>query len=223
MAKLKNNEFRASQAILILRIIILFDIIMVAFDIAELNLVLRMMEGLPVGSHAERHNEIRQLLMSLFYTIVSFCSGLAFLGWFHRAYSNLNRFGPEKTRLRPYWTVWSFVLPGVNLYLPYVLAKETLVKYRSAIIRTGGSPKSGNPNLLLISWWTFWLLSILSSILYLLLLKLPLTRDHRLTLSLLSIFSDLIDIPAALLAIRLINLIRATENELLRLSELTNA
>ncbi len=214
MPSIKNNEFRAGQAIMILRIIILFDLVMIVFDGMELNMIIRLLRSEPVGLHAERHNELRQLLISIFYTIVSFCSGLAFWGWLYRSYSNINRLGLEKTKFKSAWTVLSFLIPLVNVYLPYSIVKETCDKNLSSLgqIDQDSLPNLKNPPL--AAWWTFWLISIFSSLVYLLLLKLPLTRDNRLTLAYLSIFSDTVDIPAAIFAITMVKRINSIEKEL---------
>ncbi len=214
MPLIKNNEFRAGQAIMILRIIIVFDIVMVMFDLLELNLILRLLRSETVGLHAERHNEIRQLLISIFYTIVSFCSGLAFWGWLHRSYSNINRLGLEKTRYKPLWTVLSFLIPFVNAFLPYFIVKETYHKTVTSLEQVAPGSGTNLKSPALATWWIFWLLSILSSLVYLLMLKLPLTRDHRLTLTCISIFSDIIDIPAALYAIAAVKRINEIEKQL---------
>jgi hypothetical protein len=218
MPSLKNNEFRASQIIMILRIIIIFDLLMIVFDLLELNMILKMIRGVPLSQNAEKQNNIRQLMLSIFYTIVSFCSGLAFLGWLYRSYSNINRLGFEKTRYAPSWTIYSFLIPVVNIYLPYIIMRETYCKNKSALARAGENPENAGEDNLFFWWWTFWLLSIGTSLAYLLLLKLPMTKDNRITLILVSIISDIVDIPAAFLAIKVISRISRIEKHLFRIS-----
>ena len=217
MPSLKNNDFRASQAILILRVIIIFDVLMIAFDLMEMNMILKMVKNVPVAQNAERQNDIRQLMLSVFYTIVSFCSGLAFLGWFHRSYSNINRLGFERTRYAPAWTIWSFIIPVINLYLPYAIVRETYKKTRASLQHAGGVAPPVQSLSLFFSWWAFWLVSIGTSLVYLILLKLPLTKDNRIMLMTVAIISDIIDIPAAFLATKVIMAVNRVEKGLFRM------
>jgi hypothetical protein len=214
---LKNNSPRAAQAILVLKVIILFDVLMIAFDVLDCEVMFRLAKNEPLSSLVVRRNELRQLLISIFYTIVSFCSGLAFLGWFHRAYSNISRIGIHKTKWNPAWAIISFIIPVVNLYRPYQIIREIRDKNRSSIVELGGNIPSEKAALL-PWWWTLWLISILSSLIYLLLLLFPLTKEYRFGLSVLSVFSDFTDIPAAILAIAVINHIHNFEKKLYQLS-----
>ena len=219
MPSLKNNDFRASQAVMILRVIIIFDVLMILFDGMELNMIMKMIRGIPLTQNAEKQNDVRQLMLSVFYTIVSFCSGLAFLGWLHRSYSNINRQGFQKTHYLPLWTILSFLIPIVNLYLPFLIIRETFTKTRSALSHAGDRTVQDNTGLLFILWWCFWLVSIGSSLIYLLMLRLPLTRDNRIMLISVSLLSDIIDIPAAVYAIKVISVINGIERKLFRISE----
>lgn len=214
MPSIKNNDFRASQAIMILRVIIIFDVLMIAFDVMELNMIMKMVRGVPMAQNAERQNDIRQLMLSIFYMIVSFCSGVAFLGWLHRSYSNINRLGFEKTRYAPVWTILSFILPVVNFYLPFSIVRETYMKSGSSLEQSGGTIQRSIKTSVFSWWWIFWLISIGSSLVYLLLLKLPMTKDNRIMLMTVAIFSDIIDIPAAVFAIKVIAAINKVEKNL---------
>ena len=218
MPSLKNNDFRASQAIMILKIIIIFDVLMIVFDLMEFNMIMKMVRGIPLARNAEKQNDIRQLLLSVFYTIVSFCSGLAFLGWLHRSYSNINRLGFEKTRYAPVWTIMSFLIPFVNIYLPYSIVRETYMKSRSSLQHDRKGTQQNNALPVLSWWWISWLISIGSSLAYLVLLKLPMTKDNRIMLMTVSIFSDLVDIPAAIFAIKVIAVINRVEKGLFSIS-----
>jgi hypothetical protein len=216
MPQLKDNRNRSSQAIFILKVIIIFDILMVVFDFLEYDLFLRISRNEEVGLLAIRRNEVRQLLTSIFYTTVSFCSGIAFIGWFYRAYSNISRSGNFKTSFNPSWAAWSFIIPVVNFYSPYRITLEIWNKYDLMIRGAGGDPVNRNKNPITL-WWFFWILTVLMSISYLVLLILPSTKDKNLQLSVFSILSEIMDIPAAMCAIIMIRMIHHREKELMKI------
>jgi hypothetical protein len=212
MNELKNNTSRAKQVVMILKVILLFDLLMILFDIMEFNLLTRISRHEDVGDLELHRNAFRQAFASISYTLVSLSSGIAFLGWFYRAYRNISLTHMVTTNLKPIWAVWSFIIPAINLYLPCAIMREIREKYLW-ILADGKDKAHDRKEYLLILWWSFWLISILSSMVYLALLVFPPGERNRIGLSLLSILSDFTDIPAALFAILIIGQVSKLEHE----------
>jgi hypothetical protein len=88
---------------------------------------------------------------------------VAFVMWIHRAYSNLTALGNPKEGLEysPGWAIGGFFIPFVNLVVPYRVVREIWVK-SDPVIRSeqdwmfSSSPEA--PGLIKL-WWAFWLLS----------------------------------------------------------------
>jgi hypothetical protein len=214
METIKNNSHRAEQVILILKIIIIFDILMILFDGMELNLLFRLKNGLVQNVNALKQNNFRQWMISIFYTTVSLSSGIAFLMWFYRVYENIEQSGIRTDRSK-IWAIWGFIIPVVNFYMPYLIMKEINVKMSERIFSTTGKIRDPQTRWITL-WWILWLCSIGTSLFYFILLMKERNIYSGIRVSALSIFFDLIDIPAALITIIVIQKTRATERLFLR-------
>ncbi|HEV2860871.1 MAG TPA: DUF4328 domain-containing protein [Pyrinomonadaceae bacterium] len=143
-------------------------------------------------------------------TVVFFCM------WVHRAYKNLPALGnpPKYLNYSPRWAVGSFFIPLASLVLPYIIVKEIWdrsdpsVRTEDDLIFT---PTGGSP--LLLVWWIVWVVSnVLSNIAYRLDAEsAPASTQGMLTG--LAIFSDIVNIVAAVLCIFVVRAVTARQEE----------
>ncbi|MEU5402980.1 DUF4328 domain-containing protein [Streptomyces sp. NPDC005963] len=82
--------------------------------------------------------------------------GIAFIVWFHRMRRNAAVFAPNAFRQGPGWAIGSWFIPGVNLVLPYLIARTVW----SAVSRPAADGKTVSWPLHV--WWGLYVVSLLS-------------------------------------------------------------
>jgi hypothetical protein len=88
--------------------------------------------------------------------IVFVVTAILFLMWLHRSSSNLTAFGYWKSQgYSPAWTVGSFFVPIVNLFVPYQATKYVWQSSRPADSQSFSF--SNSPPGFFPAWWGFWL------------------------------------------------------------------
>jgi uncharacterized membrane protein YhaH (DUF805 family) len=211
MLQIRNNQYRARQVRWLLMIIIIFDVLIIVFDIKEFTLLSNLESHLPVTAYDAGANDIRQTLSGIFYFVTALCSGIAFLGWFYRAYVNLARAGLG-TRYPVKYAIISFFIPPINLYFPYRIMCEIWSK-TSAVVFSEKDKKKQSGMKSLHWWWILWLTSIfLAAIYFYAAITVENIHDFKIA-SLKNIISHLIDIPAAVVTIILVGKVANIENQ----------
>lgn len=85
--------------------------------------------------------------------IVSALAGLGFLGWIHRAYTNLRALDAPRTRFSPAVAVLVCLIPVVNVLLSIVVIREIWKGSDPASFPAGSPPRRSTPDLIFIAWW----------------------------------------------------------------------
>jgi hypothetical protein len=135
---------------------------------------------------------------------------VVFLMWLYRAYENLPAFGHWRSSIKfsSGWAVGSFFVPILNLVVPYQAVRELWRKSETANPLTFG--EIGPPSFFPL-WWGFWIVSnIVSQISFRMTLEQKAPADIT---NIVAIASDLLDIPAALLAIAVVRSIDRRQTE----------
>jgi hypothetical protein len=78
----------------------------------------------PAVRAQQQASEARETLVRLAQLVAFAASAIVFLFWLHRAYKNLRPLGAEP-RYSPAWAVAAFLIPLVNLFLPFLILQET--------------------------------------------------------------------------------------------------
>jgi heme/copper-type cytochrome/quinol oxidase subunit 2 len=102
------------------------------------------------------------LLLYAALTILGFfvfvVTAIFFLMWLHRSSNNLTAFGHWRSQgYSPAWTVGSFFVPIVNLFVPYQATKYVWQKSHPATSEPFSF--SNSPPGFFAAWWGFWLAS----------------------------------------------------------------
>jgi hypothetical protein len=146
-------------------------------------------------------------------------TGIAFITWLYRARVNLYYFGMYDLRWKSAWTIWAWFIPIVNIVIPLLVVNEV---DRASETRAGGR-SSGDPSgrssgrssvrdvfmLWAISWTGFLLLDRFTSVSTPSIVDLSARNLDRFTD--LSALSTVLQIAAAVFAIRLVR--RVTANQ----------
>jgi hypothetical protein len=147
------------------------------------------------GANKELHDALTGLNAFLYLSVL-FLSAVTFLLWLHRAVKNLSSLGARTLRFTPGWAVGWFFVPVMNLIRPSEVVTELWHASDPAIQSYQPAPRAVPAH---VRWW--WGLFILAG------------ATGRLAdqLSPLMIVSDVLAIPAAILAMRLIGAINQNQ------------
>jgi hypothetical protein len=104
---------------LLLVVYLVVTLVAVAFDWLELNLWTRLvhepaslLEAHPTSTNGRQ--ALAQVLQSCAYLL----TGVGFLVWFHRAYTNLTALGRQPLPYSPGWAIGAWLVPFLNLVRP---------------------------------------------------------------------------------------------------------
>ncbi|HKP14042.1 MAG TPA: DUF4328 domain-containing protein [Blastocatellia bacterium] len=127
-----------------------------------------IIEQLSPAARAQQHaSEARETLMRVIQLAAFAASAVVFLFWLHRAYKNLKPLGAEPRR-SPGWAVGAFLVPMVNLFLPFLVAQETWRASDPETVDAKGAKalnivvEDSSKSLLVVVWWGLWLLTVIN-------------------------------------------------------------
>jgi len=144
-------------------------------------------------------NDLRQGIVGLVGVVIVLITLFCFFKWVYRANYNLRRLGAARLKFTPGWSVGWFFIPIANIWKPYQVMKE--------ISRVSSNPSdwAGRKGLSILSWWWgFWLISgYFSQVSF----RMSMRADgvnQLLSANVLTLISDVFDIPAAIITIILV-------------------
>jgi len=143
--------------------------------------------------------DLASLLIGLQQGLIVLVTGVVFLMWIHRANRNARGLGAKGMTFTPGWSVGWYFIPIVNLWKPYQAMKEI---WQASTNPT--SWRSQTPPALLSTWWTLWIINSLLSNMSFRLSMGAHTGPELIASEVVSLLSDLLDIPTGLVAIRLV-------------------
>jgi len=142
----------ASVVIFFLIICALFSVFQIFYLISDLELAGKVSRGEQVDeqvliNHVERWN-------LLFWTSIAILvvTGIMFIRWFHRAYSNVAQFEGKGTKYATKWAIWGWLVPILNLFRPYTIGKEI---WERSTVRGSSSQvvAAANSSSSLVGYW----------------------------------------------------------------------
>lgn len=226
--KLKEEEFlrsipkfvsghsRAKAAKVFLIITLIFGIIAIVSNYLEINLLERIAGAGYYSVDEAQANDSRQLIISIFQSILIFPTGVLFILWFYRSHRNLKALGNRHLKYGSGWTIGGFFVPILGLFRPYQVMKEIWMKSNPSIndeVLPGFKRKESKSSTL-YGWW--WFLFILSNYLS----RLPhffWSPEESASMYIMgnwiSISSEIIEIASAIVTIQLINEIVRRQQE----------
>lgn len=194
-----SASVRATLAILLLGVVLSVRLVAAAAAYAHIR-------ALAVG--AERV-ELLAVLATL-ENLLFLASGVTFVVWMYRANQNLRALGNRRIEYTPGWTVGGWMIPIGNWFYPYQIMSE---------IWTGSHPETLHwthgkrvPGLSLVRWWwAFWLLMTVVVPMVGLIVVLSIDVPRNVGQAWLKVLTDLVAVPAAVLAIAVVR--GATANQ----------
>ncbi len=166
MEQLRPNAQRAKNAILLIWIILILNVVALFLDLLQYQLLNIASNGGEISAEDAETNDARQGVWGVVYIIANIISIVTFLQWFRRAYFNLSTQVP-KLEHSENDTLWNWLIPFVNLYAPYkmmqALYKKTdeILSDKLRLYIYGLSPKY------LGWWWALWIINgVMERIIY---------------------------------------------------------
>jgi len=159
VTELKDNSNRSKQAINILWIICILNLIGVISTYFEFQLLTRIRDGYDFSEQEALANDLRQGLIGIFQFIAQITSIVLFLNWFRRAYGNLHRIGTSSLEYSETMAIWGFIIPFVNLYRPYKIAKEIAVETKNKVVEIVPDHEPSFNSSIIGFWWAMFLLT----------------------------------------------------------------
>ncbi|MBL7950934.1 MAG: DUF4328 domain-containing protein [Flavobacteriales bacterium] len=202
--RLRPNAQRSRNAITWLWIMVGVEVLMLLVNYRHLALLQRIQQGERLTERSIDNSDIAMGLASLLYLVAFIFTAITFIKWFRRAFYNLQRrtTGLQHTEE---WAAAAWFIPVLNLFKPYRIMHEL---YARTIKLLGASSASSAH---VGWWWTFWVLTgILGQVAF----RLDMWAEDPEELILSTKFAmaeACIGIPAALLALSVVQRYAAME------------
>lgn len=201
--RLKRNEQRSKIVLSFIWIVLVLEIFSLASSGLQYNLLRKASAGVEISYEVINANDLREQLISIIYLIAFIISGITFIMWFRRAYSNLhlkvNHLSYKEER-----AVYSWFVPFLNLYQPYQIMKELYTETKNYLVNKDNSIRFELTTNLLGFWWTLWIVNgIIGQIIFRLSSNAD-TIPKLITTTTLSLISGVLGIGLAIVTIRVI-------------------
>jgi len=197
--------------ILLLKATILISLVAAISSMLEVKLINDMTTGNFDNSTIEDQanvNDVRQQLIGIIQFSIFLITGIVFLRWIYFSNLNSRSLGASGMQFTPGWSIGYYFVPYLNLYKPYIAMKE--------IWKTSKDPKNWEmvktPSLF-PQWWTLWLIAAFLGNLSFRLSMRAEELNELFVSSSVTLASDLVGIPLALIAIKLVGSIFDMQNE----------
>jgi len=203
MGNLRLNDQRARIAVILIFIMFLMDIISGISGYFQYELLQIASEGGMISDEEANANDEREQIVGVIYLIIYIISGITFIQWFRRAYFNLHLKVDHLSHTEG-WAAGAWFVPIVGLYRPYQIMKELYEETKSLLIAKGVSIKDPFTTDLLGIWWALWVINSLLGQFTFRYSNSAETIDELITVTVASMVSNLIGIPLALIAIKVV-------------------
>lgn len=153
-------------------------------------------------------NDARVQLVAILTIFVYLATVVAFLAWIHRAHKNLASFGTAGLEYSPGWAIGGFFVPFLNLVRPFQVMREIWKASNPDVdYQNDRSWQYSASSALIGLWWGTWILAGVLGRLVFRLSRGAKTIDSLLSLTYLSIVSDIINLLPAVLVMVLVRAI----------------
>lgn len=174
-------------------------------DLSLVRYVQDLESGGPLDEAEAEQIDARQSMIGLVQVGLFITCAIVFLMWFHRAHKNLKAGGLNDLKYTPGWAVGGFFVPILNLVRPYQVMKEVWTGSEHLSGDDWANPWKADSPAPLVGWW--WALLLISTCIDRASFRLTLLADdiwEFLTAAQVTLAADLMNIPAAFLALLMV-------------------
>lgn len=206
MDDLRTIRRLATLTTALLAATIVYDLVIVAFDVIELSLLQDALNGVRVPVDELRASDERQAAGSTAGIVLLVATAIAFVAWFGTLAEHVARTGARPLRHRPGWALAAWLVPGLNLVRPRQIADDLwAVEPRGAAPLDDAAHDSARRAI--SRWWSLWVVSTVGGIALARLSTLAETVDGLRTNATIHLVILLVDLAAAGYAIRVVRLL----------------
>ena len=123
MENLKPNRQSAKNAITLIWIILVLEIVSLISGYFQYDLLQTVVNGGDISMEAADSNDSREQIIGIIYMIAYVISAVTFIQWFRRAYFNLHSLVPNLTYTEG-WAAGSWFVPVIGFFRPYQIMVE---------------------------------------------------------------------------------------------------
>lgn len=201
--KLRPNEQRAKNAIVLIWIILALEIASLISGYFQYDLLNTVANGGEISTETANANDSREQIVGIIYMIAYIISGIMFIQWFRRAYYNLHQ---KVNRLSHSegWAAGAWFVPILNLFRPYQIMKELYNETKDLLVKNGLNISENFSTSILGWWWTLWIINnFLGQFVSRYSMRAE-TIDELTTMTIASMVSNIVGIPLALITVKVI-------------------
>jgi hypothetical protein len=203
MEELRPNEQRAKNAITLIWIVLALEIISLISGYFQYELLQNAANGADISTETANANDTREQIIGILYMIAMIISAVTFIQWFRRAYYNLHLKVNYLSHSEG-WAAGSWFVPIVSLYRPYQIMKELYQETKELLTKKEISFNQNFTTNSLGLWWTLWIIdNFLGQFVFRYSMKAD-TIDELTISTVASMISNIVGIPLAFLAIKVI-------------------
>lgn len=158
MEELKPNEQRSKNAIILIWIVLVMDVISIISSCLQYDLLKTASNGGEISQEFAASNDLREQVIAIIYIIVSILSAITFIQWFRRAYYNLHLKVNNLSHTEG-WAAGSWFVPIINLFRPYQIMKELFQETNLFLKRNDIYTYEHFSVSSLGLWWTLWIIA----------------------------------------------------------------
>lgn len=198
---------RRTALVWLLGISIGLSVVALASDLIETELLGRIASGGDRTFSEVDASDMRQSAIGIVQFLLFLTTGILWLSWFWRAYKNLPALGARNLRFSSGWAIGAWFVPFLNLVRPKAMTDDTWRASDPEAPPIQEEPLKGKRVSPVLHWW--WALFLISSFLGRFVLQGSLRQETETlegiqALNALTVASDLLDIPLAILAISVV-------------------
>lgn len=197
-----TEHSRARWTTYLLYTCLALDVIAIASGVAQRGLLSRLAAGGHLSPGEAEANDARHGAIGRLQIVALVVTGVVWLFWLYRAYSNLGLSGTKQARFTPGWAVGYWFIPVVNLVRPYQIVVDLWQRSEQANARDSAL---GLPRPALVSWWWgVYLLSGFAGRVFAALVRQAKSVDELINATDVGMMVDAIGIVSALLAVMVV-------------------
>lgn len=158
MTFLKPNEKRAKNAIALIWIMLVMEIVKVLSGYLQYDLLVGADSENGISMEAANANDLRQMIVNIIYLIAYIISIVTFILWFRRAYYNLHVKNDNLNHTEG-WAAGGWFVPIMSLYVPYQIMKELYEETKELLYKKGIDLSESLSTTYVGWWWGAWILN----------------------------------------------------------------
>lgn len=159
MQALKPNLQRNKNAILLIWIVLITDVLSLFSDCFQYLLLTDAQDGIIILPSQAEANDTRQQVLAIVHLLAYIVSVVFFILWFRRAYYNLHQRFPGKLDYSEGWAAGAWFVPIISLFYPYKIMKELYVYTDEYNTMNQPGYESKTKTTWVGIWWTFWIVN----------------------------------------------------------------